>query len=155
MIRTLMIGATTVAALMLGTIAFAQQDQYGTAQEARAMLAKAVAAVKSNKTLALELFNNGEGGFKDRDLYPFCFNLADGEFVAAIKPLLGTDIRSLRDPTGNLFGPQLYAVAQKPEGEISEVSYMFPRPGADTRPVPKVTFVTRAGDLGCSVGYYR
>jgi hypothetical protein len=54
-----------------------------------------------------------------------------------------------------VFGPELYADAQKPEGQISEVSYMFPRPGADQTPVPKVTFVTKAGDLGCGVGYYK
>src|SRR6478672_13543173 len=101
---------SAVAALALSTTAFAQQGQLGTAQEAKAMLDKAVAAVKANKDAALVMFNNGDGGFKDRDLYPFCFNLSDGKFVAAIKPLLGTDIRSLRDPTGNLFGPQLYAV---------------------------------------------
>jgi hypothetical protein len=64
-------------------------------------------------------------------------------------------IRALKDPTGNVFGPELYAAAQKPEGRVSEVTYMFPRPGADQTPVPKVTFVTKAGDLGCSVGYYR
>jgi len=50
---------------------------------------------------------------------------------------------------------ELYAVAQKPEGQITEVSYMFPRPGADKTPVPKVTFVTKVSDLGCAVGYYK
>ena len=68
---------------------------------------------------------------------------------------MGTDIRALKDPTGNVFGPELYAAAQKSEGEVSEVTYMFPRPGADKTPVPKVTFITKAGDLGCGVGYYR
>jgi hypothetical protein len=29
------------------------------------------------------------------------------------------------------------------------------RPGADPKPVPKVSFVTRVGDLGCGVGYYK
>jgi hypothetical protein len=48
-----------------------------------------------------------------------------------------------------------YAAIQKPEGEISEVSYMFPRPGADKTPVAKVSLVTRVGDLGCGVGYYK
>jgi hypothetical protein len=32
---------------------------------------------------------------------------------------------------------------------------MFPRPGADKTPVPKVFFVTKVGDLGCDVGYYK
>jgi hypothetical protein len=58
--------------------------------------------------------------------------------------LLGTD------------GKELYAGYQKPEGEITEVSYMFPRPGADKTPVQKVSLVTRASDdLGCGVGYYK
>ena len=51
---------------------FAQQGQVGTAQEAMAMLDKAVAAVKADKSLALAMFDKGLGGFYDRDLYPFC-----------------------------------------------------------------------------------
>ena len=155
MIRKLMIGTVSAAALMLSTAALAQQGQYGTAQEARAMLDKAVASVKANKDVALPMITNGEGGFKDRDLYPFCFNLSDGKFVASIKQLLGTDVRDLKDPTGKVYGPELYAAAQKPQGQVTEVSYMFPRPGADKTPVPKVTFVTAVGDLGCGVGYYK
>jgi hypothetical protein len=148
----------STAALTLSAAAFAQQGQFGTAQEARAMLNRAVAAVKADKTKALDMFNNGEGGFLDRDLYPFCSNASDGKFVAVgpnAKQLLGTDIKALRDPTGKMYGLELYAAAQKPEGQITEVSCMFTRPGADKTPVPKVTFVTKAGDLGCGVGYYK
>ena len=152
-----MIGIVSTAALTLSVAAFAQ-GQFGTANEARAMLDKAVAAVKADKTKALDMFNNGEGGFLDRDLYPFCSNASDGKFVAVgpnAKQLLGTDIRALKDPTGKVYGLELYAAAQKPEDQITEVSYMFTRPGADKTPVPKVTFVTKAGDLGCGVGYYK
>jgi hypothetical protein len=46
------------------------------------------------------------------------------------------------------------AAAQKPEGQITEVGpYMFPKPGTTAPVVPKVSFVARAGDLGCGVGY--
>jgi hypothetical protein len=69
--------------------------------------------------------------------------------------LFGLDVRTEKDTTGKAFGLELYAAAQKPEGQITEVSYMFAKPGADTKPVPKVSFVTRAGDLGCGVGYYK
>jgi hypothetical protein len=69
--------------------------------------------------------------------------------------VLGKDVRTLTDATGMLFGPELYAAAKKPEGQITEVSYMWPRPGADKTPVAKVSFVTQAGDLGCGVGYYK
>lgn len=55
-------------------LALAQQGQFGTATEARAMLDKAVAAVRADKAKALESFNAGTGGFRNRDLYPFCAN---------------------------------------------------------------------------------
>src|SRR5262245_39979505 len=151
----LVISVAAVTALTLSSSAFAQQHQLGTAQEARAMLDRAVAAVKADKLVALAKFHKGADGLKDRDRYPFWFNLSDGKFVAAIEQLIGTDTRALKDPTGKVFGPELYDAAQKPEGQITEVSYMFPRPGADTRPVAKVTFITKAGDLGCGVGYYK
>ena len=40
------------------------------------------------------------------------------------------------------------------EGQFTEVRYFFPRPGADDTPVPKISLVTKVGDLGCGVGYY-
>jgi hypothetical protein len=40
------------------------------------MLDKAVAAVKADKAKALDMFNKGEGGFLDRDLYVFCANVS-------------------------------------------------------------------------------
>jgi Single Cache domain 2 len=160
MLRALIIAAASAAFLMLLPSAFAQTpSQYGSADEAKAMLVKAIAAVKADKAKALEMFNKGEGGFLDRDLYPFCSNVSDGINVAISNPnakqLLGTDARTLKDPTGKEFGKELYAAGQKPEGQITEVSYMFVRPGPDTKPVPKVSFVARAGDIYCGVGYYK
>ena len=131
-----------------------QQAQLGTAPEAKAMLEKAVVAVKADKAKALAMFNNGEGGFKDRDLYPFCFDSGDGTVAATpAKNLIGTDVRNLKDRTGKAFGEDLYRAAQK--DTVTEVSYMFPRPGTDTTPVEKISFVTKVGDLGCGVGYYK
>jgi Single Cache domain 2 len=161
MIRTCMIVAASAAALTLSSAAFAQQPgQFGTADQAKAMLVKAVAAVKADQTKAVDMFNKGEGGFLDRDLYVFCSNNSDGKIVALgnanAKQLLGTDVRNLKDTSGKVYGPEIYAAAQKPEGTITEVSgYMFSRPGADPKPVSKVSFVTKAGDLGCGVGYYK
>ena len=159
MIRTSMIAAASVAVLSFSPMVMAQQgSKYGTADEAKAMLSKAAAAVKADKAKALDMFNKGEGGFVDRDLYPFCFNAGDGKILAVFnpnaKPLIGKDVRTLKDDTGKVYGTELYDAAQKTEGQISEVSYVFPRPDSPT-PVQKVSFVTRAGDLGCGVGYYK
>jgi Single Cache domain 2 len=153
MFRTLMIGA--VSALTLSAAAFAQQG--GTEQEARAMLSKAVAAVKADRDVALAMFLKGEGGFRDRDLYVFCFRIADAKGLAGPKAVpAGTDVRSLKDSKGNAYGEAIYAAAQKPEGQITEVpSYMFPKPDTTTPTFEKVSFVTKVADLGCGVGYYK
>ena len=156
--RPFMIGAGFAAVFLTSSATFAQQAG-GSAAEAKAMLVKAVAAVKENKTKALEQFNNGEGGFLDRDLYVFCNKLADGEFVAMGNPnakaILGKDVRTLKNAAGANFGQDIFDAEQKPEGVITEVSYLYPKPGADKTPVPKVSLVTKAGDLGCGVGYYK
>jgi hypothetical protein len=52
---------------------------FGTPEEAKAMLEKAVAAVKQDKAKALDAFNAGEAGFKDRDLYVWCANASGSE----------------------------------------------------------------------------
>jgi hypothetical protein len=160
MIRALMVAAVSAAVLTLAPAALAQQKgQYGSAEEAKAMLMKAVAAVKADKMKALDMFNKGEGGFHDRDLYVFCANMTDGKVVAIGNPnaknLLGIDQRSQKDASGKPFGMDLFAAGQKPEGQITEVSYMFPKPGADPKPAQKESYVTRIGDLACGVGYYK
>jgi hypothetical protein len=77
--------ATFVAlqiALLSVAIEPTRAADYGTADEAKAMLERAVAAVKEDKAKALDTFNKGEGGFKDRDLYVFCANTSDGILTA-------------------------------------------------------------------------
>ena len=153
MFRSLMIGAVSVAALTMAASAFAQQAKYGTPAEAKAMLEKAVVAVKADKAKALASFNAGTDGFKDRDLQPFCFNKSDGILNATTNPsILGKDVRSLKDKTGKAFGEENFKAAV--DGKITEVSYLFPRPG-ETEPVAKVSYVTGVGDQGCGVGYYK
>ena len=160
MLRSFMIAAASAAVLTLSATAFAQKPDHGTAEEAKAMLLKAVAALKADKATTLDLINEGEGGgFFDRDLYVFCGNVSDGKTVALgnpnVRQLLGVDGRTLKDATGKAFGQEIYDAYQKPEGQITEVSYMWVRPGPDKTLVPKVSFVTRVGDLGCGVGYYK
>ena len=154
MVRIFALAATTVA-LMLSAAALAQTG--GTPQEARAMLDKAVAAVKADRDVALAMFLKGEGGFLDRDLYPFCFRIADAKGLAGPKAVpAGTDVRTLKDANGKAYGLAIYAAGQKPEGQITELqSYMFPKPGTTTPTFPKTSFVTKVGELGCGVGYYQ
>ena len=82
MLRNLTFLVGYAAVLVLFTAGSVQAAQYGTAVEAKAMLERAVAAVKEDKAKALDMFNKGEGGFKDRDLYVCCANASDGIITA-------------------------------------------------------------------------
>lgn len=124
--------------------------EFGTAEEAKAMLEKAVKELKADKQAALQKFQKGEGGFKDRDLYPFCGG-PDGMFTAH-PSLTGKSLKDLKDKTGKPLGEDIYKTAS--EGKISEVQYMWPRPGQQ-EPVQKVSYVTKVGDQVCAVGYYK
>ena len=42
------------------------------------MLDRVVTALKDDKRKALQDFNDGNSGFKDRDLYVLCANASDG-----------------------------------------------------------------------------
>ena len=145
MLRKLVLAA---AAALLTTMAHAQKDEFGSAAEAKAMLEKAAAAVKADKAKALKAFNEGAEGFKDRDLYPFCANASDGIFTAHPK-LVGKSLKEL--------GRQEVRCGDHVDGEggaDQRVGYMWPRPGSE-QPVQKVTFVTKASDQVCAVGYYK
>ena len=117
MIRTLMFAAVSAAALLLSPIAFAQQTG-GTADEAKAMLMKAVAAVKADKTKALDMFNKGEGGFLDRDLYVFCSNVSDGKIVAVGNPNAKQKHRCRREDSQGRYRQSVWrrTLRRVPEG---------------------------------------
>ena len=125
---------------------------YGTAEEARAMLDRVVAAMQADEAKALAMFIKGEGGFQDRDLYPYCVG-PDGHF-SAHPTLTGTSATDLQDKAGNPVGQKVVDAANANPGEVVEVSYVWTRPGEAT-PVEKVAFVTRIGDQICAVGYYK
>ena len=146
MLRRIALSALIAIALVLPA---AHAADYGTADEAKAMLERAVDAMKADTDAALAKFTKGEDGFKDRDLYPFCGG-PDGNFTAHPK-LVGKSLKDLKDKAGKPLGEEIYSVAK--EGEITEVTYMWPRPGSE-EPVQKVTFVTMVGDQVCAVGYY-
>ena len=138
---------------LLGGAALAD-DQFGSRDEARALLDKAVAAVKVDKTKALAMFNKGEGGFRVKDLQPFCFDAKTGELLASTVPAnVGKIQCNFKDATGKEFGKEMCSMIK--EGEIGEISYQYPRPGAGSAPVPKTSFVTLVDGLGCGVGYYQ
>jgi signal transduction histidine kinase len=152
--RILTFALASFALLSGGAVAIAQQS--GTAAEAKAMFDRAVAALKANEAAALAAFNDKNNkGYHDRDLYVFCYHMNDGLFTAHVDPArIGKDTRTIKigdDP----LGQRIYdTIKNAPEGAVSTVAYKFPKPGT-TEPAPKESYVTRIGNEGCGVGYYK
>ena len=144
-----------ITALML-SVAPVSGQQLGTVEQARAMLDRAISALKSNEAAALSEFNDPNNKqFRASDLYVFCYDVSDGKITAYESPaLLNVDVRTLAlkdDP----IGKRAYeAVQAAPEGSIITIDYEFPKPGT-TEPVPKQTLETRIGNQGCGVTYYK
>ena len=133
------------------TAAAAGGAEFATPREARAMLDRAVSAVRADQRAALDTFNHNAAGFRDRDLFVFCFDARNGKFTAH-EALSGQDVRMLRDTTGQPFGEEMYRSA--PEGRVAEVRYHWPIPGS-TRIAVRDAYVTRAGDQVCGVSVYK
>ncbi|MGB6923110.1 MAG: cache domain-containing protein [Methyloceanibacter sp.] len=150
MLRNLIL-VTASTALIFGATLSARSAEYGTKEEARAMLDQAVAAVKADEAQALAMFNDAEGGFRDRDLYVFCANASDG-IETAHPTAKGQQLGDIKDVNGFAFGGEILNNAT--EGSVGEIDYFWPRPGSDT-PAAKSTFFTKIGDQICAVGYYK
>ena len=130
--------------------------QFGTAEDAKAMLHRAVEALNVNVAAALKAFNDEKSKeFRSRDLSIFCFSLPDGNITAYESPLMvGTNVRELKlgkDP----LGQRAYdVVAGAPEGEFVTVDYDFPKPGTK-QAATKQSLETRVGNQACGVSYFK
>ena len=145
------IGQAAVLALLLPVSDVSAQARYGTEAQAKAMLNRAVVALKKDKTKALAMFNKGEAGFKDRDLYVFCANASDG-ILTAHPYLKGEPLKPIVGKKGYPLGKVIMETAA--EGQIKQVTYWWPRPGSE-KALEKQTFYTKVEGQNCGVGYYK
>lgn len=131
----------------VATVSFAVADP-GDAEKAKEMLARVVIAVQQDENAAMKKFSAGTDGFRDGNIYPFCFRLSDGIVITG--QTAGSDIRTFPG-----VGQQIFEAAQKPEGQTTEIGYLAKKPSpAEATPVRKISLVRRIGQMGCGVGYY-
>jgi len=83
-------------------------DEFGTKDEAVALLERAVAIVRIDKNRALDLFTRREGGLTQKDLYVFCF--APNGTILAHPSIVGLNVfeNDLLDVQGNPLGESLF-----------------------------------------------
>ena len=128
-------------------------DEFGTKEEATALLERAVALVRVDKNRALDLFTSGEGGLMLKDLYVFCF-APDGTVIAHPNIVgLNTFDNDFVDVQGTQLGEALFNAARA--GGIGEATYQYERPttGSD-KAFTKTALMTRVAGIVCGVGYY-
>lgn len=140
--------STTCFALVLPAAALA--SEFGTPDEARAMLERAVAALRTDKAAALDAFNRKDGGYRDRDLYIFCAG-PDGVFTAHPRAVGRFNLKSFVDFPGDAIGEEMFNAAT--EGVFSTVSYVLRR-GEEPTARRKTSLITKVDDQVCGVGYF-
>lgn len=130
-------------------------EEFGTEEEARSMLERAVNLVSYDKSFALNVFTERTGGFNFKDLYPFC---ADDAGMLTGHPFnIGFDLLTFVDSDGKNVGEEFLKVAEI--GVIKKVSYKITYPKDsiknETIEYEKIALVTKVSDQICAVGYHK
>jgi len=124
--------------------------------EARAMLRRALAAMRRDEKAALGAFQAYPGPFIRDDLYVFVIDLASGRFLAngANPRLVGTDARTLRDANGKpIVTEAMETLARGRRGGHGEVAYSWRNP-ATGRIESKHTYFRTVDGKVVGVGYF-
>jgi len=155
---TMMRAAFVLAALMIGlslpTLATHAAER-GTPEEAKALVAKAIAAFKEKGPAVFDEIN--AGGFRDRDLYVFVYGTGDQGKVVAYggapvdPPVLGRPTDDLKDADGLPIG-KMFEEKATPEGVWVDYRWKDPTTG---EPAAKSSWIVRSGDYIFGCGIYK
>jgi cytochrome c len=145
------------AAIMFGffmqTAAWAAEEQ-GTAEEAVAMVKKAVAYLKANgKEKAFAEFSNPKGQFIDRDLYILVLDPNIVMLAHGVNPrIIGKSLIDTKDADGKPFARLFYEIGNtKGSGWVD---YKWPNPV--TKAIEqKSTYVEKVDDVLVACGIYK
>ena len=145
--------ATLVAAgLALGLMTLpALAGDRGTADEAKAMVAKAIAAFDAKGAAALADMTAPSTAFRDRDLYIFVIG-PDHKLVAhgADAKRIGLDVTQNKDSDGKEYGKEI--ITATAEGIWVDYKFKDPVSGNDA---PKSSWVVKHGDYLFGCGIYK
>jgi cytochrome c len=136
-------------------IAVGYYNPHSTSDEARAMLAKAVDAIKQDPKAAFARINDINGGFIHDDVYVFVVGINDHVMYAsgATPRLVGRKVDSVTDINGQRIFPASVEVAKAAAKGTGELRYTWLNP-VTRRQENKITYLERVGDYAVGVGYY-
>lgn len=144
-----------LAAVSLSFAGAALAADYGTKEEAAAMVKKAVSYAKTNgkDKLLAEVGHGSKGQFVDRDLYVSVWSPDAKVLAHATNPkLVGTDVGDLKDADGKPFMKEILSKAAS--SGSGWVDYKWANPV--TKEVqPKSAYFEKVDDMIISTGYYK
>ncbi|MEY8689089.1 MAG: cache domain-containing protein [Leptothrix sp. (in: b-proteobacteria)] len=140
-----------VAGLALGSHAAAEER--AKPEEAKALLAKAVAHIKAaGRDKAFADFMNKSGAWVDRDLYITVFDMAGKTLAHGANPrMVGKDNINLQDANGKFHIKERLEIARAKGKGQQEFAFLNPM----TKQIePKLMFFERMDDIVVACGAY-
>ena len=133
----------------------ARAEGHGTADEAKAMVERAAAYLKSvgpEKAFAA-FMDPANKDFHDRDLYVFVRSM-DGNTVAhgANKGMIGHTSLELKDADGKLYNKEMIELASSKGSGWVEYRWVNPM---DKKIEQKASFIEKVGDYVVGAGFYK
>ena len=144
-----------VLIIVFFNVSIISAEEFGTEEEAKSMLERAINLVNYDKSFALNVFTERTGGFNYKDLYPFC---ADDAGMLTGHPFnIGFDLLTFIDSDGKNVGKEFLKVAEI--GTIKKVSFKITYPKdsimKEDKEYEKIALVTKVSDQICAVGYHK
>ena len=128
-------------------------DEHGTADEARALVAKALESMKKHgiETTIADI-NKKDGGYQDRDLYVVVYDLS-GKNLAQINPkMVGKNMTDLKDADGKYFIRERIEMANKKGSGWQDYKFVNPL----TKQIePKSMYFEKYDTVIVGCGFYK
>ena len=144
----------TSIAVLVGISSPAWSGEFGTKDEAIALVKKAVASIdKDGAAKAYDTFDKKDGGFTDRDLYVVVYGF-DGKVLAhgANAKLIGKDMIDATDVDGKPYVKERVELAKKQADFWQDYKFVNPQ----TKKIePKQMYCQRVGETAVCAGVYK
>jgi hypothetical protein len=123
------------------------------AEQAKALLAKAAGDLLKNEKTTLTAINSLKGGYLQDDLYVFVVDLDTHRYVGhgTNLRLINTDFAKIKDPDGKPVGEPILAMIGKQDAGEYEYRWKNPVTGKVEN---KHAYLKKAGHFLVAVGYY-
>ena len=138
--RTRTLASACAALVLAWSAASSAEPQLASPADGKAMLERAIAALKANEAAALKAFNDEKNkDFRDRDLYVYCFSLPGREYHRLPKP--GHDRHQCQGAEGSRrtipsANAPMMRLQRPPKARLSALPTISPSP-APKRPRPR------------------